>query len=124
MISWRWASSVTDVRVYRGANCDSDHYLVGAKIKQRVANVSKGKSESTKKWATEKLKRQETQQMYEESIESKISNEGPCDNIEEHWEFIKNTVTAVAAEVIGEKKRQRNEGWYDNECRQAVGRKN
>jgi len=36
----RWHSSILDVRSLRGADCDTDHYLVVAKVRERLA-VSK-----------------------------------------------------------------------------------
>ena len=36
----RWHSSIPDVRTSRGADCDTDHYLVAAKDRRRLA-VSK-----------------------------------------------------------------------------------
>ena len=40
MIDRRWHSSVLDVLSFRGAGCDTDHYLVVAKVRERLA-VSK-----------------------------------------------------------------------------------
>ena len=37
LIGRRWHSSVLDVRSFRGADCDTDHYLVIAKIRERLA---------------------------------------------------------------------------------------
>jgi len=39
-IDRRWLSSILDVRPVRGADCDTDHYLVVAKVRERSA-VSK-----------------------------------------------------------------------------------
>jgi len=37
LIDRRWHSSVLDVRSFRGADCDTDHYLVIAKFRERLA---------------------------------------------------------------------------------------
>jgi hypothetical protein len=37
LIDRRWHSSVLDVRSFRGADCDTDHYLVIAKVRERLA---------------------------------------------------------------------------------------
>jgi len=36
----RWHSSILDVQSFRGADCDTDHFLLVAKIRERLA-VSK-----------------------------------------------------------------------------------
>jgi hypothetical protein len=40
LIDKRWHSSILDVRSVRGAECDTDHYLVVVKFRERLA-VSK-----------------------------------------------------------------------------------
>ena len=37
MIDRRWQSSVLDVRSFRGTDCDTVHYLVIAKVRERLA---------------------------------------------------------------------------------------
>jgi endonuclease/exonuclease/phosphatase family metal-dependent hydrolase len=37
LIDRRWHSSILDVRSLRGADCDTDHYLVVAKVRERLA---------------------------------------------------------------------------------------
>ena len=49
LIDRRWQSSVLDVRSFRGAECDTDHYPVIAKVKERLA---------VGKQATQRLHRQ------------------------------------------------------------------
>ena len=36
LIDWRWNSSVLDLRSFRGADCDTDHYLVIAEVKGKI----------------------------------------------------------------------------------------
>ena len=37
LIDRRWHSSILDVRSFRGADCETDHYLVVAKVRERLA---------------------------------------------------------------------------------------
>jgi hypothetical protein len=37
LIDGRWYSSILDVRSFRAADCDTDHYLVVAKVSERLA---------------------------------------------------------------------------------------
>ena len=37
LIDRRWHSSILDVQSFRGADCDTDHYLVIAKVRERLA---------------------------------------------------------------------------------------
>jgi hypothetical protein len=45
LIDRTWYSSILDVRPFRGAECDTDHYLVVEKVKERLA-VSKDESQN------------------------------------------------------------------------------
>jgi hypothetical protein len=40
LIERRWHSKIVDLRTFRGTDCDTDHYLVVAKVRERLA-VSK-----------------------------------------------------------------------------------
>jgi len=37
LIDGRWHSSIQDVRSFRGADCETDHCLVVAKVRERLA---------------------------------------------------------------------------------------
>jgi hypothetical protein len=37
LIDRRWHSSVFEVQCFRRADCDTDHYLVVAKVRERLA---------------------------------------------------------------------------------------
>ncbi|KMQ90394.1 craniofacial development protein 2-like protein [Lasius niger] len=48
-------SDIMDVRSYRGANVDSDHYLVIAKIRSRITTMKEEKKISQKRFETDWL---------------------------------------------------------------------
>ena len=55
LINGKWRRSLQDVRVYRGADINSDHYLVTATIKLKLRKVIK-QSQSRKHLDVAKLK--------------------------------------------------------------------
>jgi len=55
-IDARHSSNVLDVRTFRGANIDSDHYLVTAKVRMRISRTSRNRANILGKYNTEKLK--------------------------------------------------------------------
>jgi len=44
LVDRRWHSSILDVQSFRGADCDTDHYLVIEKVREKLA-VSKQATE-------------------------------------------------------------------------------
>jgi len=51
LIDRRWYSSILEVHSFRGADCDTDHYLVVAKVRERLA-ISK---KATQKFDVERF---------------------------------------------------------------------
>lgn len=52
----RRRSSIINVKTCRGANCDSDHYLVKIKIRKKISSSIKDKGSRRTRWNVEKLK--------------------------------------------------------------------
>jgi hypothetical protein len=67
----------------------------------------------------EKFQQPEIVNRYQEILGRKLE-----EVVEKKWTEIKQAVEEAAKEVIGEKKRVRNEGWFDDECRAAIEQKN
>jgi hypothetical protein len=60
-----------DVKTLRGPNCDSDHYLVRVKIRQRINLTNEERYKKKTKWDTNKLRVCQIGTQYEEEIHSK-----------------------------------------------------
>ena len=43
LVSKRWATDIENIRTYRGANSDSDHFLFGARLKQKIALITRNR---------------------------------------------------------------------------------
>jgi len=72
LICKRRASTIQDVRTLRGPDCDSDHFLVRAIIKQKITtNYEKGQQKQ--RWGINRLNSQETVHAYQENIETQNS---------------------------------------------------
>jgi endonuclease/exonuclease/phosphatase family metal-dependent hydrolase len=54
VINKRHASSITEVKSCRGPNCDSDHFVVQAMLRERLSNALK--NHGRKRWNINKLK--------------------------------------------------------------------
>jgi hypothetical protein len=59
LIDARHVSNVMDVRTFRGANRDSDHYLPMSKIRSRISNAREMYGSYARKFNSEKLKSSE-----------------------------------------------------------------
>jgi len=64
LIDARHVSNVMDIRTLRGANIDSDHYLLISKIRSQISNARKTYGSYARKFDSEKLKSPETSSAY------------------------------------------------------------
>jgi len=71
LIDSRWHSSVLDVRSFRETDCDTDHYLVVARVRERLA-VSKQAAQSFdgERFNLRKLNELEVRKQYQIEIKT------------------------------------------------------
>jgi hypothetical protein len=50
LVSKRWATDIENIRTYREANSDSDNFFVGAKLKEKIALMTRNRIENRKGW--------------------------------------------------------------------------
>ena len=122
VIDGRHASSVLDVRTIRGANIDSDHYLVAAKVRTRICAAKKVPTGKRQKLAVEKLRSQQTATAFANQVSRLLEEHPPQNDIEDRWRCISNSITTAAKNILGYHRPLRN-SWYDQECREATAAK-
>ena len=130
LVSARHASSIIDVRNSRGANCDSDHYLVKAKVRERISRVWKQRVGNDRtKWNLELITSPEGKIRYQASLEKKLEEtniiEPGSQDINRIWNSVKEKVIAAGEEIMGPTTMQKkNVEWFDEECRAKIAKKN
>lgn len=124
LIDARHVNNVMDTRSYRGANIDSDHFLVGTKIRARISNAKKERGTRQKKYNTNKLKDVAVAERFAEAIKSKLSEDQYEDNPEELWKRCRGIIETSAQKVLGLSKPPPRNGWFDDECEAVTARKN
>ena len=123
LMSKRWATDIESIRTYRGANSDSDHFLVGARLKQKIALVPRNNMENRKRWNIGKFDEIDVKCRFQQEVQHKLQDKPLSNNIEEEWACIKDTIITSAQHVIGEiqnGKNRKNEEWFDQECREII----
>ena len=126
LIDGRHFSDIIDVRTYRGANIDSDHYLVMVKMRQRLSLAKSVRYRRPPRLDLERLKLPEVASQYAHSLEAALPDEGELSEapLEDCWSSIKAAITNAAESTIGFVERGRRNDWFDEECEAILEEKN
>lgn len=123
LINKRMQSAIRDVRTYRGACADSDHFMVAAKIKQKVKRKQKNK-ENECLWAVDNLRCESTRKKYRNYIEKKIEEQSkPGNDTETEWNNIKALLLEAAQTQIGKNTKRKHKEWFNEQCVKIVAEK-
>lgn len=106
LIDKRHASSIQDVRSYRGADVDSDHYLVKAKLKQKLAVKVRGNAEKRKRYNEEQLKDDVKRMEYERQVGGGLESNRKAVTVNKSWRVIREAITNAAQQVLEERKKE------------------
>ena len=92
LVNRRWHLRILDVQSFRGADCDTDHYLVVAKVRERLA-VSKQAAQrfDGDRFNLRKLNELEVRQQYQVQITNRfaaLENFSDSKDINRAWENI------------------------------------
>lgn len=123
-ISSSWRGSLLDVRNRRGADIDSDHYLVIAQIRLKIASALKRTQKVSKHFNTRKLQTQSVRTQYIEAIQrgvdTKKMEESP---VADAWEHYKSAVHSANEQLLGYPEVHRKPWISDYTWKKIEGRK-
>jgi len=119
-IDARHASDILDVRTFRGANIDSDHFLVAAKVRMRITRQFRNRI-TTKTFDVAKLQSQEMAETFQDCVSLNLSRNPtiPAQDVMHQWAHCQQSIRQAATDVLGFKPPPTRNPWFDDECRQA-----
>ena len=125
LIDGRHFSDIIDVRTYRGANIDSDHYLVMVKLRPKLSVINNVRYRRPPRYDLERLKQPDVATAYAQHLEAALPEEGELDGapLEDCWNTVKAAINDAAENNVGYMGRSRRNDWFDEECRQILEEK-
>jgi len=120
LIDRRLHSSVLDVRSFRGAYCDTNHYLVIAKVRERLAVCKQAAQRfDRQRFNLRRLNEPEVREQYQIEIKNRfaaLENSNGDEDENRTWENIKENIKTSAEESLGLHELKKNKPWLDEEC--------
>jgi len=120
LIDRRWQSSVLDVRSFRRADCDTHHYLVIAKVRERLAvGIQAAQRFDRQRFNLRKLNELGFRKQYQIEITNRfaaLENLNDDEDVNRTWENIKENVQTSAKESLGLHELKQHKPWFDEEC--------
>jgi len=120
LIDRRWHLSVLDVQNFRGADCDTDHHLVTAKVRERLAVGNQAAQRfDRQRFNLRKLNEPEVREQYQIEIKNRfaaLENSDDDEDVNRTWENIKENIQTPAKESLGLDEFKQNKPWFDEEC--------
>jgi len=105
---------------FRGAECDTDHYLVIEKVRERLA-VGKQVAQrfDKQRFNLRKLNELEVRKQYQIQITNRfavLENLNDDEDVNRTCENIKENIKTSAKESLGLHKLAQHKSWFDEEC--------
>ncbi|XP_072375656.1 uncharacterized protein [Diabrotica undecimpunctata] len=111
LIDGRHSSSIIDVRTRRGPDSDTDHFLVKAKLRNRISTQTTDKQMKIERWNVSKLEEKEGKRQYQLELRNRFqlleTKENERENIDQKWHSIKTIITETAEKCIGRKRKSK-----------------
>jgi hypothetical protein len=116
LIVKRRHSNILDVRSFRGADCDTDHYVVVAKVRERISVSKQARQNSDlERFDLKKLDDVEVKEKYQVEISNRfgaLESLNESFDINNDWESIRENIKTSAKHNLGyQRLKQINHGW-------------
>jgi hypothetical protein len=124
LIDRRRHSSILDVRSFRGADSDTDHYWVGAKVRETLA-VSKRAAQKidTERFNVKKLNEGDVKEQYlvtTRNMFAAVENLENSWDINRAWDNIRENIKISVQESLGYCEPKQRKPWFDEGCSKVV----
>jgi hypothetical protein len=125
LIDRRWHSSILDVRSFRRADGDTDHYLVVAEVRERQsAKKQAAHKTDVERFNLKKLSEREFRKQFQIEISNRfeaLENLNDSEDVNRYWENIRENIKISAKETLGLYGQKQHKPWFDEECSQVLG---
>ncbi|KAJ4442490.1 hypothetical protein ANN_04076 [Periplaneta americana] len=130
LIDKRRHTSIVDIRTFRGAECNSDHYLVIGELRERLSVGKRVEQQvNITKFNILKLKDEEAKQNYQVEISNRFATLESSDEVEKEldvnsvWENIRDSIKIAAEQSIGYYETKKKKPCFDEDCCMVVERR-
>jgi benzoyl-CoA reductase/2-hydroxyglutaryl-CoA dehydratase subunit BcrC/BadD/HgdB len=109
-----------DLRSFRAADCDANHYLVAAKLRKRLAvNKQAAQKFNVERFKLRKLNELELRKQYQIKISNRfaaLENLSDSEDVNRGWENVQENIKTSGKESLGLYELKQHTPWFDEEC--------
>ena len=127
LVDGRHFSDVINVKVCRGANVDSDHYLVVVVLRAHINRAQTIRSQASRKIAIERLKDPMISSTFAQQISTRVNQlrEDPQPGgVSSKAQLLSLIMKQEAINTLGFTSPNRRNTWFDDDCARVTERKN